>query len=161
MRRYLCILLTLLFCGCAHAGPPRGGGPFEALDLNHDGVVSKDEADQAPCLSRDFDDLDTNHDGVLSRDELPGPPDGDRPGHGPGGFGPGEGHGGHGHGGQHSAPPSFDDLDRDHNGVLTKEEVADDSFLSHEFDRFDADHDGKLTRDELPAPPQGDRPPRQ
>lgn len=164
MRYALFGFLVLLFCGCAHAGPHQGGPvPFEALDLNHDGSVSREEADQAPCLSRDFDDLDTNRDGVLSRDELPGPPEGDRPGRGPGGFGPDGGHGGPGHGpgGQHGTPPSCDDLDADHDGVLTRDEVARDPFLSRDFDKLDVDHDGRLTREELPAPPQGGKPPRQ
>ena len=153
-HRLLLFAAVLLICGRAQAGPPPGGPPFDIVDLNHDGVVSKDEADQAPCLSRDFEKLDKNGNGVLSRDELPGPPDGDRPPRGHDGPDQGEGRGpGH-------CPPSFEDLDANHDGVLTREEVAADPFLAREFENFDANKNGKLTKEEMPSPPPGDQPPR-
>lgn len=44
---------------------------FAAADANHDGLISRDEAEQGmPRIAQHFDDADTNHDGQLSRDEL-------------------------------------------------------------------------------------------
>ena len=67
--------------------PPRGPGGhrpappcplFEALDLNHDGVISADEIAQA---AQSLKKLDRNGDGQLTRDELrpPRPPQGEPP----------------------------------------------------------------------------------
>ena len=43
---------------------------FAALDANHDGKVSKAEAQKNPAVSQMFDQADTNHDGFLSKDEF-------------------------------------------------------------------------------------------
>ncbi|HEX7112274.1 MAG TPA: EF-hand domain-containing protein [Mizugakiibacter sp.] len=44
---------------------------FDAADTNHDGMISRDEAQQGlPRIAQHFDDVDTNHDGQLSREEL-------------------------------------------------------------------------------------------
>jgi len=45
-------------------------GRFEALDKNHDGFVSRDEAKDASELDTRFSELDANNDGKLSRDEY-------------------------------------------------------------------------------------------
>jgi hypothetical protein len=42
---------------------------FAAMDANRDGYISRDEAKNAPFLSR-FDQLDINHDGKLSQAEI-------------------------------------------------------------------------------------------
>ncbi len=57
-------------------GPPHGGPLFDALDTNHDGVISADEiANAATALKT----LDKNGDGQITREELrPPPPPGPR-----------------------------------------------------------------------------------
>jgi hypothetical protein len=43
---------------------------FEQLDRNHDGFLSRDEANDAHELDTRFSELDVNNDGKLSRDEY-------------------------------------------------------------------------------------------
>ena len=44
---------------------------FEAADLDHDGLLSRDETAKGfPHLSKHFDEIDTNHDGKLSIQEI-------------------------------------------------------------------------------------------
>ncbi len=43
---------------------------FDALDKNHDGQISQQEARADAQLAQDFDTLDQNHDGYLSRAEF-------------------------------------------------------------------------------------------
>ena len=40
------------------------------MDANADGLISREEANNAPMLSQNFDAIDANKDGSLSRDEL-------------------------------------------------------------------------------------------
>ncbi|MGX9416706.1 hypothetical protein ACXJY6_11100 [Vibrio sp. RC27] len=49
-------------------------------------------------------------------------------------------------------PPSFDQLDANGDGVLSKDEVQ--GPLVDEFDHFDENGDGVLSKNELPAPPK-------
>ncbi len=117
---------------------PGGGGPggmmrmlpiMSALDVDQDGVLSAKEIRKAAVSLRT---LDANKDGDLSEDEMrpafggPGGPGGG-PG-GPGGFGgaPNEA----GQGGPGAGPPSPE------------------RFVTHALE-FDKDGDGKLDKDEL------------
>ncbi len=44
---------------------------FDESDINHDGALSKDEAEIGmPALFAHFDEIDTNKDGKISKDEL-------------------------------------------------------------------------------------------
>lgn len=43
---------------------------FERADSNHDGKLSRAEAERLPAISLRFDELDTNKDGFLSREEF-------------------------------------------------------------------------------------------
>jgi hypothetical protein len=52
------------------AGATSSRGRFEALDKNHDGYVSRDEAKDAAELNTRFTELDANNDGKLSHDEY-------------------------------------------------------------------------------------------
>ena len=58
-----------------HTNPSGSGsttrhGRFDALDKNHDGYISRDEAKNASELDTRFSELDTNNDGKLSRSEY-------------------------------------------------------------------------------------------
>ena len=48
-------------------------------------------------------------------------------------------------------PPSFQELDRNGDNLLTKDELR--GPLLDDFDRFDLDGSGSLTEEEVPAPP--------
>jgi hypothetical protein len=138
----------------ARQGPPgggRGGFPgmaiFNALDTDHDQVLSAKEIDAAPTVLKQ---LDRNGDGMLTPDEL-------FAGRGGPGRGEGRGRGGTGVGDEPpAAPPTADDLaatlmafDRNHDGKLTKDEVP--ARFQGLFERADANHDGVLTADEIKA----------
>ena len=42
----------------------------QPLDANHDGYISRDEAQSRPAIARNFDKIDTNHDGKIDRQEF-------------------------------------------------------------------------------------------
>jgi len=56
------------------------------------------------------------------------------------------------HGGYHHRP-TFQELDKDGNGVLTLDEVtgACQARATERFNKLDANHDGKVTQDEIAA----------
>ena len=56
--------------GKGSAGATTRRGRFEALDKNHDGYISRDEAKDASELNTRFTELDANNDGKLSREEY-------------------------------------------------------------------------------------------
>jgi hypothetical protein len=45
---------------------------FDALDRDHDGYISRSEAQANPSLADEFDALDTRHHGRLNREQLAG-----------------------------------------------------------------------------------------
>ena len=53
-------------------------------------------------------------------------------------------------------PPTFDQMDTNSDGYLSKDEVK--GPLAKEFEEFDANKDGLLTEAELPAPRQPEGP---
>jgi Ca2+-binding EF-hand superfamily protein len=52
---------------------------------------------------------------------------------------------------QPGPPPSFEQLDTNHDGQLSKDELK--GPLLDDFDRFDTDGSGTLSEDEMPEPP--------
>ena len=56
--------------------PPRAGttkdadAAFNRADVNHDGKLSRKEAQAIPVLAARFNKVDTNHDGFVSRQEY-------------------------------------------------------------------------------------------
>lgn len=70
---------SLMPVTAATAEPPSPGQPvihrqadaaFARADSNHDGKLSRTEAERLPAISLRFDQLDTNKDQYLSRDEF-------------------------------------------------------------------------------------------
>ncbi len=43
---------------------------FTAADLDHDGLLTRDEAKGMPRVLKNFDEIDANHDGKVSLQEL-------------------------------------------------------------------------------------------
>lgn len=136
---------------------------FAMLDTNHDGSVTKAEADAAKSdrggkragragkpSSAMFDRLDANHDGSISRAEFDGArshreqrmasADKDGDGH----SGARRMHGGRGPGAMHARMFEMSDTNRD--GKVTLQEAT-NAALQH-FDTVDVNRDGQLSPDE-------------
>ena len=43
---------------------------FEKADTNHDGILTREEAEKIPALSSQFNDMDINQDGKVTRQEM-------------------------------------------------------------------------------------------
>ena len=110
---------------------------FDALDTNHDGAISREEAAAAPELSGRFDDVDANHDGRVVPGELKDYARLHR-NKKPKGAGGGP-------------EASFETLDANHDGVLTRDEAAINPKMAKRFDSLDADRDGRVTAEEAKA----------
>jgi len=137
---------------------------FAALDLNHDGKLTKEEVEGARRAmfdkmrkehrDREFARLDSNHDGVISKAEfdvppMPGPGGHDGPPPPPPG-GPGMRMGPMEHGpmmlmGGHW----FERADANHDGVVTLAEAQ--TAAAALFDKLDTNHDGTISPDEMRA----------
>ena len=83
MRLQPLVLLTLLSCAApaalaqsapaADATQTTAASPAQErqpLDANHDGVITREEAQSHPGVAKHFDQLDTNHDGKIDRSEF-------------------------------------------------------------------------------------------
>ncbi|SRR5579885_126432 len=82
MRLQPVVLLTLLSCAVPAAFAQSTSATDDAtqttsapperqpLDANHDGVITRDEAQARPGFARHFDEIDTNHDGKIDRAEF-------------------------------------------------------------------------------------------
>jgi Ca2+-binding EF-hand superfamily protein len=147
----LCFLAFALPIWCQPEGPGRGpmrSPAFEALDANHDGVISAAELANAATALKS---LDKNGDGKLTEDEVR-PQMGGR-GRGDGPRGDGRRGGQAGEPGE-TPPPSPDDMvktlmtfDKNGDGQLTRDELPDR--LQGLFERADTDRNGILTADEI------------
>lgn len=164
-------------------GPPPGDGPggkhhhppaiIQALDANHDGIISAAEIANA---SKALLTLDKKGTGTVTLEEALGPRPGPPPG-GPGGQQTGAPNGGQpppppgdnngdqppppppgGQGGQHHppVPPIFAVLDTNGDGVLSADEIAN---APKNLLKLDKNGDGQLTPDEYRPqrpPPRSD-----
>jgi len=111
-----------------------GGGFMERLkaaDKNADGMLDRQEAASLPFISKNFDAIDADKNGYITLEELRAFHQAHR--------------GGHGHHGGLKA------LDKDGDGKISREEAAAAPRLAQNFDKIDTNHDGFLTRDELAA----------
>lgn len=72
MKTYLPIAFLFLLAApaLAPAFAQDTGAVFAALDADHDGKVSRAEAQKNPAVLAVFDQADKNHDGYLSRAEF-------------------------------------------------------------------------------------------
>ena len=43
---------------------------FEKADANHDGILTRKEAEKVPALASQFNDMDINQDGKVTRQEM-------------------------------------------------------------------------------------------
>lgn len=69
-KHMLTALMLMAVSGFAWAGTAADKPSFEALDTNHDGQISRDEAKKSPEVSKNFVKADTNHDGKLDAAEF-------------------------------------------------------------------------------------------
>lgn len=111
--------------------PPHVGRGIAALDTNHDGVVTREEALAASTARVDklFATLDTDHDGTLTQAEFD-----QRIARA-----------------QERAQERFKAQDKNADGLLSKEEVAGLPMLAQRFDQLDTNKDGQLSQEELRA----------
>ena len=68
MKRLVIAGLGLVLAGPALAQD--AAAVFAALDTNHDGKVSQQEAQKNPMVAQNFAAADKNHDGYLSKEEF-------------------------------------------------------------------------------------------
>ncbi len=132
----LTLLAAIAVAGTAEAqvAPPvkterhEARGHFQRLDVNKDGMVSRDE--YMGERQKRFVTLDKNKDGAISKEEfLAGAKDKDRRG------------------------KHFEALDADRNGQVSKAEW--DAASARHFDRRDANKDGTWSKEELAATTKG------
>jgi hypothetical protein len=50
--------------------PPDVSAIFDKLDTDHDGKLTREEAQAHPTVLAHFDDADANHDGVVTKEEF-------------------------------------------------------------------------------------------
>jgi hypothetical protein len=69
-KHMLTALVLMAVSGFAWAGTAADKSSFEALDTNHDGQISRDEAKKSADVSKKFVQADTNQDGKLDAAEF-------------------------------------------------------------------------------------------
>jgi hypothetical protein len=138
-------------------GPPPHD-PMAMFDADRDGNISL--AELRDGAARLFRAIDADGDGRITKEEMRAHHAKLMAGHpgGPGGHmgPPPGGHAGPPPGGPHG-PPRFEDIDGDHDGVISLAEFQ--QLLERHFAMLDTNHDGVLSRDELEAGHRGMHPP--
>jgi Ca2+-binding EF-hand superfamily protein len=123
------------------AGGPRHGAVLERLkqaDTDGNGLISREEANALPMISRHFDDIDANRDGQVSTDELRAFHEQMR--------------GKHEQMRAQRMAEHWKKLDSDGDGkVSLAEATANAPRLAEHFSRIDANGDGFITPEEMKA----------
>jgi Ca2+-binding EF-hand superfamily protein len=106
---------------------------FSKLDKNGDGAISRDEAAGNKRLAKEFDEIDANKDGKLTQEEMQAHRAAMRT--------------------RQTArfEERFKAADKNGDGAISKDEAVNMPGLAKHFDQLDVNHDGKLTREELQA----------
>jgi Ca2+-binding EF-hand superfamily protein len=118
------------------AKPQRmGSDKFDAVDANHDGAISREEAAAAPKLAGTCDEIDADHDGRVVPAELKAYAKTHRGAEGKAG----------------KIGKDLTSLDANHDGIITRDEVAANPKAMKRFEAADADHDGRVTAEEAAA----------
>ena len=134
--RWIALFASLLVASAATAqsgGWQSGAKPGpHSVDVNKDGIVTREEAQTHPRLSADFDAADTNKDGKLDVAEMNSHRERMRVEM------------------RAKADERWKAADTDGDGALSRAEAeASMPGIARRFETFDADRDGKIARDEM------------
>ena len=132
--RWTLALSSLIVAAAAQAGDPQAAGMpgRHQVDVDNDGIVTREEAQASPRLSADFDAADANKDGKLDTAEMNAHREKMRVEM------------------RAKAEQRWKDADKDGDGALTREEAqASMPGLAERFEKFDSNGDGKIARDEM------------
>jgi len=133
---WIALFVSLLVASAATAqsgGWQSGAKPGpHSVDVNKDGIVTREEAKTHPRLSADFDAADTNKDGKLDAAEMNSHRERMRVEM------------------RAKADERWKAADTDGDGALSRAEAeASMPGIARRFETFDADRDGKIARDEM------------
>ena len=132
--RWTLALSSLIVAAAAQAGDPQAAGMpgRHQVDVNDDGIVTREEAQASPRLSADFDAADANKDGKLDTAEMNAHREKMRVEM------------------RAKAEQRWKEADKDGDNALSREEAqASMPGLAERFDKFDSNGDGKIARDEM------------
>jgi Ca2+-binding EF-hand superfamily protein len=111
-----------------------GTDKFDAVDSNHDGSISREEAAAAPRLSEKFSEIDADKDGRIGQSELKAYAKTHR-----------------GKKADKQGGKQFQEMDSNHDGVISREESAQNKKLAKRFDAADTNRDGSVSPEEAAA----------
>jgi len=132
--RWTLALSSLIVAAAAQAGDPQAAGMpgRHQVDVDNDGIVTREEAQASPRLSADFDAADANKDGKLDTAEMNAHREKMRVEM------------------RAKAEQRWKEADKDGDNALSREEAqASMPGLAERFDKFDSNGDGKIGRDEM------------
>ena len=132
--RWTLALSSLIVAAAAQAGDPQAAGMpgRHQVDVDNDGIVTREEAQASPRLSADFDAADANKDGKLDTAEMNAHREKMRVEM------------------RAKAEQRWKEADKDGDNALSREEAqASMPGLAERFDKFDSNGDGKIARDEM------------
>jgi len=132
--RWTLALSSLIVAAAAQAGDPQAAGMpgRHQVDVDNDGIVTREEAQASPRLSADFDAADANKDGKLDTAEMNAHREKMRVEM------------------RAKAEQRWKEADKDGDNALSREEAqASMPGLAERFEKFDSNGDGKIARDEM------------